>query len=102
VLGEEVTLAVLRDWRTAPVDEGTRAVLGFLEKLTLSPAEVGPADADAVRAAGVSDGALREAIYVAVLFNTIDRIADSLDFRVLSDRGFKLGARFLLRAGYRW
>jgi len=34
--------AVLRDWRTAPLDPKLRATLGFLEKLTLAPTEVGP------------------------------------------------------------
>jgi alkylhydroperoxidase family enzyme len=93
---------VLDDWRTAPIDERTRAALGFLHKLTVAPDELTTDDADVVRAAGVSDRGLREAIYVGILFNTIDRIADSLGFEVLTDDGFALGARFLLRAGYRW
>ena len=50
--------AVLRDWRTAPLDPKLRATLGFLEKLTLAPTEVGPADVKPLRAAGVSDGVL--------------------------------------------
>jgi alkylhydroperoxidase family enzyme len=60
-----VTQAVYRDWRTAPVDEKLRAALGFVEKLTLRPDELTAADADAVRAAGVSDDALVDAIAVA-------------------------------------
>src|SRR2546422_7850830 len=31
--------AVLRDWRTAPLDPKLRATLGFLEKLTLAPTD---------------------------------------------------------------
>ena len=54
--------AVQRDWRTAPVSAQLRATLGFLEKLTLHPAEVTREDANAVRAAGVSDEALVDAI----------------------------------------
>ena len=53
--------AVVADWRTAP-SASCAAVLGFLEKLTLRPDELGREDADAVRAAGVSDQALRDAI----------------------------------------
>ncbi len=49
MFGEEVWRAVETDWRTAPIDEKLRAVLGFIETLTLRPAELGPADADAVR-----------------------------------------------------
>lgn len=93
--------AVLDDYRTAPIPEPLRATLGFVEKVTLAPDEVGPADADAVRAAGVSDAAIRDALYVATLFNTIDRIADALDFRLLSEAGFEESAVFVLKAGYR-
>ena len=74
--------AVYRDWRTAPVDEKLRATLGFLEKMTLHPDELGVADADAVRAAGVGDEALVDAVHVGALFNMIVRLADSLCFEV--------------------
>ena len=57
-------------------------MLGFLEKLTLRPEELGPADAGAVRAAGVSDEAMVDAIHVAALFNMIVRLADSLGWDV--------------------
>ena len=73
---------VLDDWRTAPVDERLRATLGFLEKLTLSPGEVGPEDVAPLRAAGVRDEAIEDAILVCTLFNVMDRIADALDFEV--------------------
>ncbi len=69
---------MLADWRTAPVDEKLRATLGLLEKLTLRPAEVGPDDVAPLRAAGLSDEAIADAIAVAASFNLIDRIADSL------------------------
>jgi alkylhydroperoxidase family enzyme len=46
--------AVVADWRTAPLRPELAATLVFLEKLTLRPDELLPADADAVRAAGVS------------------------------------------------
>jgi alkylhydroperoxidase family enzyme len=82
VLGEDVWRAVEADWRTAPIDEKLRAMLGFLEKLTLRPGELSPADADAVRAAGVSDEAIEDALVVGSLFNMIDRMADSLDWDV--------------------
>jgi len=70
------------DWRTAPIDEGLRAMLGFLEKLTLNPEELGSADAEAVRAAGVSDEAMVNAIHVGALFNMIARLAESLGWDV--------------------
>ena len=48
--------------------------------MTLSPAAVTPEDVDAVRAAGVSDAAIEDALAVCSCFNLIDRIADSLGF----------------------
>jgi alkylhydroperoxidase family enzyme len=96
-----LTQAVLEDWRTAPIDEKLRATLGFLEKVTLSPEDVGPAEAALPRQAGVSHSALRDAVYVCALFNLIDRVSDSLDFAIPSPEGFRKGAKALLRFGYR-
>ena len=75
-------------------------MLGFLEQLTLRPAELTRADADAVRAAGVSDDALVDAIHVAALFNMIVRLADSLGWHVPPDEAFAAGAPRMLDAGY--
>jgi alkylhydroperoxidase family enzyme len=92
--------AVLADWRTAPVDARLRAVLGFLEKLTLTPGEVTAADVDVLRAAGASDRAVEEAIDVAFGFNLIDRLADVFDFALPTARELKWSQRILLRLGY--
>ena len=63
-------------------------MLGFLEKLTLSPGEVSLDDGTALRQAGISEQAAKDAIYVCVLFNIIDRVADSLDFAVPTPEDF--------------
>ena len=89
-----------RDWRTAPVDERLRAALGFVEKLTLRPEEVDPGDADAARAAGVSDDALVDAIHVAALFSMIVRLADSLGWDVPPFEEFSARADEMLASGY--
>ena len=92
--------AVLTDYRTAPIDEKMRSVLGFLEKLTLSPAEVGPEDIAPMRAAGVSDEAIREAIYVSTMFNIMDRLADAFDFTLTRPERRSRVAFILTRLGY--
>jgi len=92
--------AVERDWRTAPVSRELRATLGFIEKLTLHPAEVTRDDADAVRAAGVSDDALVDAIHVCALFSMIVRLADSLGWDVPSYESFTERADGMLASGY--
>jgi len=91
---------VLADWRTAPVDRKVRAALGFLEKLTLAPAELRPADVEPLRAAGVSDAAIEDAIHVCVLFNIYDRLADSLTFHLPGPDGYAASGRSLMQRGY--
>jgi alkylhydroperoxidase family enzyme len=48
--------------------------------VTLTPADVTRDDVDAVRATGVSDDAIEDALAVCACFNLIDRLADSLGF----------------------
>jgi alkylhydroperoxidase family enzyme len=75
---------VLANHRTAPIEPplapGLRATLDLLQKVTLAPGEVTSRDVDAVRAAGVSDEAVEDALTVCACFNLIDRVADSLGF----------------------
>jgi alkylhydroperoxidase family enzyme len=91
---------VVADWRTAELRPELKAVLHFLEKLTLRPDELGPGDADAVRAAGVSDQALRDAITVCALFSMIVRLADSLGWDVPSRERLQQRAPAMLEGGY--
>jgi uncharacterized peroxidase-related enzyme len=100
-LDPSITAAVMADWRTAAVDDRLRATLGLLHKLTLDSQEVGPGDVRAVLDAGVSPAATRDAIYLCALFNTINRVADGLDFALPTTNELWLGTRLLLRLGYR-
>ncbi len=76
------------------------ATLVFLEKMTLRPDELVPADAAAVRAAGVSDAALRDAATVCALFSMIVRFADSLGWDVPSPERLAARAPAMLEGGY--
>jgi len=95
-----VVEAVLADWRTALIDAKLRATLGFLEKLTLTPADVGPADMVPLRAAGLSDAAIEDAIHACVLFNVYDRMADALKFHLPGPGGYAASGRSLMKRGY--
>jgi alkylhydroperoxidase family enzyme len=99
-LGEEVWEAVATDWRSAPLRPQLAATLVFLEKLTLRPEQLEPADAEAARAAGVSDAALRDAATVCALFNMIVRLADSLGWEVPSPERLAARAPAMLAEGY--
>ena len=92
--------AVLDDWRSAPVEPRLRAALAFVEKLTLDPASVGPADVMPMRAAGISDPAIEDTIHACTLFNVYDRLADALEFDIPDEHGFAMSATVLLKRGY--
>ena len=91
---------MLSDWRRAPIDERLRAALGFLEVMTLRPAELTADHGRALRAAGLSPAAIRDAVYVAFLFNTYDRVADSFGFRLHPEEEYRGIASILLKRGY--
>jgi alkylhydroperoxidase family enzyme len=76
------------------------ATLVFLEKLTLRPEELEPADAAAARAAGVSEQALRDAATVCALFSMIVRLADSFGWEVPSWERLTARAPAMLEGGY--
>jgi alkylhydroperoxidase family enzyme len=77
-----------------------RATLGLLEKITLTPFAVGPEDIAPLRAAGVSDQAIEDAIAVCALFNIIDRLADAFEVDIPSAEGFARSGERLLTMGY--
>jgi hypothetical protein len=92
---------VFADPGTAPIAPRLRAALGLVQKLTLAPEEVGADDVGAVLSAGVSEDAVRDAIYVCFAFNLIDRVSDALGFGLMDEKGYRRGAQVLLRVGYR-
>ena len=92
---------LLEDYRTAPIDEKLRAMLGLLETFTLHPEQL---DANRVREvldAGVTREGIRDAFYVAFLFNTYDRLADTLGWQLPDPRYYVKAGQFLLKKGYK-
>lgn len=90
----------MTDWRSAPIDPKLRTTLAFLEKLAVPNGKVGPDEIAAMRAAGVSDPAIEDAIYVCFSFNIISRLADAFEFELVTPDQMKEGARNMLRFGY--
>ena len=68
--------------------------------MTLIPGDVEADDVAPMRAAGVGDQAIEDALYVCVYFNIIDRLADSFGFYVPSAEAFAQRAGTLLEQGY--
>ena len=56
----------------------TRALCDYAVRLTRGPSSVGVADADELRAAGLDDGEIHDAIQVIAYFNYINRVAEGV------------------------
>lgn len=97
---EGLVKQVLEDWTTAPVSPKVRAALGFIEKLVANPDGITAADVAPLRAAGVSEDAIEDAIHVCTLFSVYVRLADSFEFDIPDAFGFDMSARMLLKRGY--
>jgi alkylhydroperoxidase family enzyme len=93
--------AVLADWRQAALSPQLKATLDFLDKLTLRPSEVGPDDAAALAAAGVTRAAAEDAIYICFLFSIMDRLADAFGFQLPGKSQLGVLARLTNLSGYR-
>jgi alkylhydroperoxidase family enzyme len=91
---------VLENHRTAPIEEKLRAMLSLLETFTLDPDRLTAARVREVLAAGVTREAIRDAFYVAFLFNTYDRLADTLGWELPDASYYPKAGRFLLKKGY--
>lgn len=91
---------MLADYRSAPVSPALQATLAWLEKVTLTPDAVTAADARALKAAGVTKAAARDALWVAFCFNEIARVADALGWEIPDASGFLASAKSLLKFGY--
>lgn len=99
-IDEHTVAAVLKDWQSAPIQPRLRGALRYIEKLTREPENVGRADLEAARGAGLSDRALEEASYVVFLFSVMDRLADAFDFSIPDQHQVDATARFLHKRGY--
>ena len=92
--------AVLADLESAPVEDGLRATLRMLGKLTRE-GKVGAEDIRQVLSAGISRQQVEDALAVCAAFNTTNRLADAFGFEMLTPENFEAGAKYLLKRGYR-
>ncbi len=98
-IAEDVLAALLTDVRTAPVPEPMKPLLRYAAKLTLTPAKITPADAEAVLGAGWPEKALHDAAAVCGLFNLMNRLVEGLGITAGEDY-CRASARRLTSSGY--
>jgi uncharacterized peroxidase-related enzyme len=63
------------DYERAPVDEKTKTLFRFADKLTRKPVDVEESDAEKVLRAGWSQDALRETVLTVSFFNYVNRVS---------------------------
>jgi uncharacterized peroxidase-related enzyme len=68
----------MHDYRKANLSPRERALCDFAVKLTTLAAEVDEADIDALRAEGLTDADVSDAIQVIAYFNYVTRVADGV------------------------
>jgi hypothetical protein len=75
-------------------------MLALLETFTLKSKEISAADIRQAMAKGVTREEIRDAFYVAFLFNVYDRLADTLGWELPDQRYYPKAGKFLLKKGY--
>ena len=73
------------DLANAAVDDRTRKLLEFVEKITRSAYRVTDSDVESLRCVGWSDSEVAEAVYITALFAFFNRVADTFG---LADPGY--------------
>jgi uncharacterized peroxidase-related enzyme len=96
---EGLLAAALADLDSAPLDARLKPVLAYVGKLTLTPAKMTDADAEAVFAAGWDERALHDAVLVCALFNFMNRMVEGIGIRADEAYATESGER-LKDAGY--
>jgi uncharacterized peroxidase-related enzyme len=74
----QVLATMMSNLESVSIDLRMRPILSFVQKLTLSPSRMTPADAEAVFVAGWDDHALYDAVAICGLFNLMNRLVNGL------------------------
>jgi alkylhydroperoxidase family enzyme len=77
-LDETLVDAIREDYRTAPISEADKVMLGYVEQLTRDATGIGRGHHEQLRAAGFDDKGILQITLIASWFNYINRVADAL------------------------
>ena len=91
---------MLKDHRTAPIDDALKALFTFIEKMNAQSNTVRREDVDAVKAAGWSDEAIYDAITVCALFKFYNAWIDATGVHDLPAAGYEASGKRLATQGY--
>jgi uncharacterized peroxidase-related enzyme len=97
---EALVRAVLTDLESSPLSEKEKALLRFVEKITLRLPTVTAADSQALRDLGWPDDAIYYTITVCALFNFYNRWITASGVPAISDEGHASRAPHVAHHGY--
>lgn len=95
---EALITGLLEDIESAGVDENMKPIFKYLKKLTLDPAKMVQADADAVFNAGWSERALYDAMIICCTWSFMNRFVEGIGLSVVPEQ-FSMEGK-MLSAGY--
>ena len=93
--------AILEDPARAGIPANEVAMLAFVRKVTLEPAKIVQADADAVLAAGWPEEAVHDAINVSSLFAFYNRWNDAHGTPDMPPQAYAMSGKRLAEGGYK-
>ena len=99
-LDPAITTERLDNWHAAGFTPKIVATLDVLEKMTLTPNALTSGDMANMRANGISDNAIIDALHVCFIFNLVNRLANALDYNYGSEAEALKAATILNRVQY--
>jgi len=99
-LGRSVVDEILAGGTPKEVSAKALAMLPFLEKLTVTPEAIRAEDLEPVRASNIGDRAIADAIYVCMLFCSMNRMVDAIGCELMGTEQLDKVAKMLLEKGY--
>ncbi len=91
--------AIVADIDTASIPEPMKPVLQFVARLTHEPSRTGPADSDAMRAAGWDDKAIFDVVCVCSFYNFMNRYVDGTGLSAAPDQLRLMGRQLAVGKG---
>ncbi len=100
-LSRDVDAAMLDGWRGAGLDARVQAAFTLLERRAADAGRLRPEDVERARAAGLSESAIYDVLYIAFAFDLVNRLANVFGFTTVDETGRTKSAAILHRLGYR-
>lgn len=100
VLDKTLVNDALEDFHQAKLPTRLHAILAFLEIFTKTPDELTTEHVATALQNGITQQELEDAMAVATLFGITVRLADTLNFSLLSDKDSSQGSKRMLAQGY--